>query len=315
MKAIGCTEYGGLDVIKKLDIEKPSPAPGEVLIKIHAAGTNPVDYKIREGRLIDRMPNIFPIVFGWDAAGVVESVGEEVAGVAAGEEVFAYTRKDTIHDGTYAEYITVPADVVCVKPGRLSMAEAAAVPLAGLTAYQSLIETAALSAGETVLIHAGAGGVGGFAIQIAKDAGATVITTASEKNHEYITSLGADRVIDYTKRDFRDAVTERFPQGVDVVYDTVGGEVYEQSLDVVKMGGRLVSILQKPDPVLDDRYGIKTQYVFVRPDGKQLAVLKEMVEAGKFQVKVTELPLADVAEAHRLLEGRHVTGKIILSVE
>jgi NADPH2:quinone reductase len=314
MRAIGCTEYGGLEVIKELGIKKPIPGPGEVLIKIHAAGANPVDYKIRQGRLKDRMPNIFPIVFGWDAAGTIEAASEGIGDFSIGDEVFAYTRKDTIHDGTYAEYIAVPAEFVCGKPDGLSMSEAAAIPLAGLTAYQSLIETAGLTGRETVLIHAGAGGVGGFAVQIAKNVGATVISTAGEKNHDYVKTLGADYVIDYTKHDFRDAVGELYPDGVDVVYDTVGGDVYQKSLEVIKKGGRMVSILQKPEPELEKNYGITTQYVFVRPDGKQLGVLKKMAEAGTLFTKVTEIPLDNAAKAHRMLESRHVTGKIVLMV-
>jgi NADPH:quinone reductase-like Zn-dependent oxidoreductase len=273
-----------------------------------------VDFKIREGFLKERLPNVFPIILGWDFSGVVEEVGGSVTGYKAGEPVFGYARKDTIHDGCYAEYIAVSPKHLCLKPNNLSDAEAAAVPLAALTAYQALYEGLRLQESESILIHAGAGGVGGFAIQLAKGAGAHVITTASARNHEYVRSLGADDVIDYDQVDFVRAIREKHPEGIDLVFDTVGGDVQRRSADVLHPEGRLTSILALDEEFFKQRELVAT-YVFVRPEAGQLLYLKKLLEGGHLKVTLANvLPLEEVARAHELIESRHVRGKIVLQI-
>jgi NADPH:quinone reductase-like Zn-dependent oxidoreductase len=287
-----------------------------VLIRVRAAGINPVDYKVRQGNLAGRIPHSFPLIPGWDAAGVVEQVGPAVTDIAPGDEVYAYCRKDFVRDGTYAELVSVRDDAVARKPARLSFEEAGGVPLAGLTALQLLRFALDIKAGERVLIHAAAGGVGSFAVQIAKDDDAHVIATASAANHAYLRGLGADDVIDYTSEDFVDAVRERYPDGIDAVADLVGGDVQQRSAEVLASGrGRLGSIIAPPDAdALRDR-GLRGHYVFVRPSASGLRVLAAMADAGRLRVHLQEVvPLGEAARAHETLEGGHVRGKIVLRV-
>jgi NADPH2:quinone reductase len=314
MKAIGINKFGGREVLEPLELPTPQPGPNEILIQIKAAGVNPVDYKIREGLFKGRMPHEFPIILGWDAAGVVESVGTEVKSFKKGDEVFAYCRKEKIHDGTYAEYIVVEPRHLALKPKNLSFEEAAALPLAGLTAYQSLFEGIQLKPGETILIHAGAGGVGGYAIQFAKNIGAHVITTASGKNAEYVKSLGADEVVDYGKEDFVNAIKKTYRDGIDAVFDTVGGDTQKKSADVLKKGGRITSILAMDENYFKER-GVIPHYVFVRPDSEQLCKIKELVEQGKLKVHLAAtLPLAEARKALEMIESGHTRGKLVLRV-
>lgn len=315
MKAILFTHYGDLDVLKYGEMPDPHPGPGEVRIHVRAAGVNPVDFKIRKGYLKERMPNQLPIIPGWDAAGVIDMVGKGVSSLAKGDEVYAYCRKPVIQFGTYAEYVVVPETFVALKPKKASFEEAASIPLAALTAWQSLFDAAGLKAGQSVLIHAGAGGVGGFAIQLAKNAGARVIATGSAKNHAYIRSLGADHVIDYTVGDFRTAVKSLYPDGVDVVYDTVGGEVQVRSGDVIRPGGTIVSILAYDDEEALKRRGIQTKYVFVSPNRDQLRALAGLYDEGKLTTHLAKVyPLSHAAEAHRQIETSHTAGKLVLTV-
>jgi NADPH:quinone reductase-like Zn-dependent oxidoreductase len=234
MRAIGIREFGGRDKLELLELPDPKVPPDAVKIRVRAAGVNPVDWKIREGRSEPRFPHVFPVVLGWDAAGVVEDVGPGVDEVAPGDEVFAYCRKHFIGEGTYAEFVSVPVTFVARKPTTLSFEEAGAMPLAALTAYQALFFGAGLTAGETVLVYAAAGGVGSFAVQLALDAGADVIGVASEANREYVLGLGAYEVIDYTQGDVVAALRKFKPNGVDVVLDTIGGETLERSTDAVR---------------------------------------------------------------------------------
>lgn len=315
MKAMGIRRYGGPEVIERLELDLPAPGPGEILVQIHAAGVNPADWKIREGLFKDRMPSEFPIVLGWDAAGVVEAVGKDVARVKSGDEIFAYCRKDKIHDGSYAEAILLNEIHLAPKPKNLSFEEAAAVPLAGLTAYQALFEATQLKAGETILIHAGAGGVGSFAIQLAKNAGARVLTTASARHHDYLRQLGADEILDYTQENFVSAAKRIFPEGIDAVFDTVGGQTQLDSAEVLKPGGRLTSLLALNEDYFRQR-GLQPHYVFVRPENSQLRKLGGLIEAGKLRVKLEKVfPLEEAAEAHRLIEAKHSQGKIVLKVK
>jgi NADPH2:quinone reductase len=316
VRAIGIREFGGRDKLERLELPEPKIPPDGVKIRIRAAGVNPVDWKLREGRLDPAFPHFFPVVPGWDAAGVVEAVGPSVVEVAPGDEVFAYCRKHFIGEGTYAEYVTVPVTYVAHKPARLSFEEAGAVPLVGLTAYQALFFAAGLTAGETVLVYGASGGVGGFAVQIAVAAGAEVIAVAREEHEEYVLGLGAYEVIDYTNQDVVAATRDLVPGGVDVVLDVVGGETLARAVEMVRDEGRIVSIAQPPT---DDRFrarGIHPSYVFVRPDGEQLEELGELVENEQLVVHLHEVvPLEEAARAHELLENGHVRGKVVLRVD
>jgi len=315
MKAVAIENYGGRDQLKVMDLPKPKPAAGEILVRVRAAGMNPVDVKIREGLLKDRLPNVFPIILGWDAAGVVEDVGPNAETFKTGSEVFAYCRKPVIQHGTYAEFVCIPETFAAPKPRNMSFVEAAAVPLAALTAYQSLHDVAGLGQGQTVLIHAAAGGVGGFAVQIAKNLGARVIGTASAANHDYVRGLGADEVIDYTRQDFRDAVTALHRDGVDVAFDTVGGDVQVKSAEVVRKDGVLVSLLAYKNEADLQKFGIRTKYHFVAPNADHLRVLAGWAESAKLRVHIAHaLPLDQAARAHEMIESRHTCGKIVLVV-
>lgn len=316
MRAVGIREFGGRDKLEVLDVPEPKVPPDFVKIRVRAAGVNPVDWKIREGRSEPRFPHVFPVVLGWDAAGVVEEVGPGVVELAPGDEVFAYCRKHFVGEGTYAEYVSVPVTAVARKPASLDFEHAAAFPLTALTAYQALFFGAGLTAGETVLVYAAAGGVGGFAVQLALDAGAEVIGVASERNREYVLGLGAYEVIDYTQKDVVDTVREFAPDGVDVVVDTVGGDSLTRAVDAVRDEGRLVSIVQPPVEEHFSARGITPGYVFVRPDGEALEELGEMAGSGRLTVDLQEvLPLEEAARAHELSEAGHVRGKLVLRVD
>lgn len=315
MKAIALNEFGGIEVLKQIEAPDPHPEAGEVRIRIKAAGVNPVDAKIRKGYLQTRIPHQFPVIPGWDAAGVIDQVGAGVTSMKVGDEVYAYCRKPVVQYGTYAAYVVVPETSVAHKPVKASFEEAAAIPLAALTAWQCLFDAAGLQAGQTALIHAGAGGVGGFAVQLAKNRGARVISTGTVRNHAYIKLLGADEVVDYSVGDFREAVRNWCPAGVDVAYDTVGGEVQQRSADVVKKGGTLVSILAYENEEALKQKGIQTKYVFVSPNRGQLSELAALFDGGKLKVRLaTTLPLEQAGEAHRIIETSRTVGKIVLKV-
>jgi NADPH2:quinone reductase len=315
MKAIVCNEYGRADVLHYTVVPDPVPGPNEVRVKVSAAGVNPVDAKIRQGLLLQRLPHQLPIIPGWDAAGVVDMLGPGETTLSIGDRVYSYCRKPVVHDGAYAEYIVLPESQVAPSPTTIDDTAAAAVPLAALTAWQSLFDAGQLKAGERILIHAGAGGVGAFAIQMAKHAGAYVVATASRSNHNYLRELGADMVIDYTATDFRDAVLSAFPGGLDVVYDTVGGEVQTKSADALKRDGRLVSILAFQQEAAINARGIHTRYVFVAPNRDQLVHIARLIDGGYLRVKLAAvLPLEQAAEAHRMIETQHTSGKIVLRI-
>jgi NADPH2:quinone reductase len=315
MQAILCDRFGGAEVMEYREIETPTPGPGEVLIRIHAAGVNPVDWKIREGGLARLFPCKFPLIPGWDAAGTIAALGDGVTGLSLGERVWSFCRKPDIQWGTYAQYVVMSADGVAPMPANLTFAQASTVPLAALTAWQSLLEVAQVRPGQSVLIHAGAGGVGGFAIPIAKWAGACVIATAKEANHTYVRTLGADHVIDYSAADFVAATRALCPEGVDMAFGTVGGEVLTRSYETVKPGGILVSITDKTDKDLAERLGIRCKYVFVKPDARHLRHLAALAEQGILQMPdIIEMPLEQAAQALDLSRTGHVRGKIVLTV-
>jgi NADPH2:quinone reductase len=315
MRAIVFDAFGGSEKLRMAEVHKPAPAAGEVLIEVHCASVNPVDWKIREGMLAELFPYAFPIVPGWDAAGVVAGVGKGVTGFREGDKVYAYCRKQKVQHGTYAEYVTMAADAVAPMPGNLNFAAASTIPLTGLTAWQSLFEAGKLSAGQKVLIHAGAGGVGSLAIQFAKNAGATVYTTARGRNHAYVKGLGADAAIDYSREKFVDAVRALAPEGLDLVYDTVGGHVQAESYKTLKRGGMLVSIINLPESGDAERYGARTNFVFVSPNGGQLREIAALIEAGKVRpAEYEEIPLDRAAEAQERSRTGLVRGKIVLDI-
>lgn len=312
MRAVSFDNFGDESVLQLREHPDPVPGKGEILIRVMAAGVNPVDWKIREGLLKTRMPHQFPIIPGWDVAGKVEKLGPGCRRFKKGAAVYAYARKPVIKDGCYAEYVVLPEKNVALKPESMDFKQAATVPLAALTAWQSLFDAAGLEKGQTVLIHAAAGGVGGFAVQLAKWKGARVIATASAKNHEYVRSLGADEVIDYTQSDFVEAVRALAPKGVDVAYDTVGEEVQIRSLQTVRKGGTLVTILA-PTPEAQSARGVHLKYVFVAPNAAQLARLAKLIDSGRVKTHIAaEFPLDQAAEAQRMIRSGHTRGKIVI---
>lgn len=315
MKAVYIRQFGDSSALEIGDVPTPEPGAGEVKIRIDHTSVNPVDWKIREGYLEAMMPHVFPLVLGWDAAGTVTQVGDNVTSVNVGDEVYSYARQPTVQFGTYAEYTVVDASAVAAKPKSLNFAEAATVPLVALTAWQSLVGFAEVGPGDNVFITAGAGGVGSFGIQFAKERGASVVTTASERNHEYVRGLGADHVVDYTKGDTVAAV-RAWNDSVDVVFDCAGGESLTEGWDVVKDGGRVVSIVDTPSDELAKSRGVRAGFVFVEPNGAQLAEIGALIDAGK--VQVPHLQVKSVRDAGAALDenqSRHVRGKVALSID
>ncbi len=307
MKAVRYHAFGGPEVLKYEDTPKPEPKANEVLIKVHAAGVNPIDWKFRSGK-IGSGGMKFPITPGYDASGVVESVGGDVKDIKAGDEVYSFV--GLTRSGTYAEYTIARAADVAKKPKSIDHAHAAGVPLAALTAWQALFDKAKLEAGQTVLIHAGAGGVGHFALQFAKAKGARVIATASAGNQAFLKELGADQTIDYKSQKFEEIVKD-----VDVVLDAVGGETLERSYGVLKRGGTLVSIAGAPDAAKMKAGEIKGMRVLVAPNAKQLAEIADLIDAGKVKPHVgATFKLKDAALAHELSETGHARGKTVLIV-
>jgi NADPH2:quinone reductase len=316
VRAIIVDRFGGPETMRIGEIETPIPGPGEVLIRVRAAAVNPVDWKIREGGLARLFPCKFPLIPGWDAAGTVAMLGEGVTGFSIGERVWAFCRKPDIQWGTYAEYVTMSADGIAPMPASLGFAESSAIPLAGLTAWQSLFDLADIRPGQVVLIHAGAGGVGSLAVPLAKWAGATVITTARAENHDYVRSLGADHVIDYTADDFVAATRAIAPEGVDFAYGTVGGEVLARSYQTVRPGGLLVSITDKTDKDAAERLGFRVKYLFVKPNGAQLRRLAGLMDQGILRPPdIEEMPLTEAAAALERNRRGHGRGKIVLRVD
>ncbi len=307
MKAIALEKYGSPDDLRLVDLPEPKVAPGEVLIRVKAAGVNPVDWKLAAGYLDPIMEIRFPLISGWDVAGVVEKVGLDATEFAVGDEVFGYVRKDWAQNGTYAELVSAPVRTLAKKPASLSWEEAAGVPLAGLTAYQAL-RRVGLDKGDTVLIHAAAGGVGSLGVQIAVALGARVIGTASERNHAYLRELGAEPVT--YGEGLADRVRELAPAGVDAVLDFVGEGAVAQSLPLVKQGDRIASIADG-----EAALGAGGHYVWVRPSAEDLTALGQLADAGKLAVHVDKaFPLAEAAEAWRLSQEGRTRGKIVLTV-
>lgn len=310
MKAAYYDEFGGPKGVKTGELDLAELKEGEVLVKIKAAGVNPVDAVITKGYYKDMMPHSFPIIPGWDLAGAIEKRGHAARRFEEGDEVYAYARRPEVKWGTFAEYIVIPESYLARRPNSISMEEAAAIPLAGLTAYQALYVAGDLSAGQKLLILGSSGGVGSFGIQLAKARGAEVIGVASNKNHDYMRSLGADHTIDYHDRDIGEAVKDIYPEGVDLIFDCTSGESLQKSLKSLKGSGKLVSILNQGED-LDKK--IDFEFVFVEPNAKQLDHLAKLVDDGKLKVEISRTySLDESAKALEQIQSLHTTGKIVI---
>ena len=304
MKAIRIHQYGGPEVLAQVETQRPTPGPNELLIKVAAASVNPFDWKVRAGYMKQFFPLTFPATLGWDVSGTVEEVGAAVTRFKRGDEV--YTRLEA--GGGYAEYTVADETIVASKPRTSDHVQAAAVPTAGLTAWQALFEVAQLRAGQKVLIHAAAGGVGNFAVQFAKAKGAYVIGTASSRNQSLLRELGVDIALDYNKTRFEDVVRD-----VDVVLDTIGGDTQDRSFKVLKKGGILVSIVQPPSNELAAKYGVRALFYGGHPSSADLTEISKLIDSNKVKPLVeTVLPLADARQAHELSQSGHARGKIVL---
>jgi NADPH:quinone reductase-like Zn-dependent oxidoreductase len=305
MKAIRFHEHGGREVLKYEDARRPTPAEDELLVRVIAAGVNPVDALIRRGGRRAQLP----FTPGHDLAGIVESVGPGVTTFRPGDDVYACLPLD--RGGAYAEFAIVREEEAAPKPQTASFAEAAAVGVAALTAWQAFFDTADLQPGQTVLIHGGSGGVGTMAIQLAKWKGARVIATASTRNQDYLKELGADVAIDYTTQRFEDIAKD-----VDVVLDAVGGETRDRSIPTLKQGGILITIAGPPVPQDAARNaGIRATGMLVKRSGEQLRKIAELIDSGDLKIVVSqELPLSKAAKAHEQIETKHTRGKIVLKV-
>ncbi|MFI7615473.1 NADP-dependent oxidoreductase [Nonomuraea terrae] len=307
MKAVVLDKFGSADDLRVVDLPEPKVAPGEVLIRVKAAGVNPVDWKLAAGYLDPIMETGFPLIPGWDVAGVVERVGLDSPEFAVGDEVYGYARKDWAKNGTYAELVSANVRMLARKPSSATWEQAAGVPLAGLTAYQA-IKRAGVTEGDTVLVHAAAGGVGSLGVQIAAALGARVIGTAGERNHDFLRSLGAEPVA--YGEGLADRVRALAPEGVDAALDFVGSdEAVDVSLALARRADRVVSIAAGR---VQEHGG---HIIWVRPDAADLATLAELIDAGKMTIHVDKtLPLAEAAEAWRLSATGRTRGKIVLTL-
>ena len=304
--AIRFHDYGGPEVMKLEQTPCPVPKADEILVRVHAMGVNPVDWKVREGLARKRLNIALPAIPGGDISGVIEQVGAEASGVSVGQPVFAMVGLL----GAYSEHVAIKPGITAPKPANLDHVQAASVPLAALTAWKGLFELGGLERGQRVLIHAAAGGVGSFAVQLARNAGARVVGTASADNVAYLRDLGADEVIDYRKGSF-----DPHAHSFDVVLDLIGGETGTRSLQLLKKGGIHVGVLPPPEPVLQqaEAAGLRVAAVQVVPDGGRLREIGKLIEAGKVRTTVAAVfPLDQVAQAHEESKKGHTRGKIVL---
>jgi NADPH:quinone reductase-like Zn-dependent oxidoreductase len=312
MRAIAVNEWGGRDKLELMELEPPPVAPDGVLLRIQAAALNPVDAKAREGGLADKFPHHFPVILGWDAAGIVEEVGPAVTWFKPGDRAYGYCRRQELEYGTYADYVTVPEGYLAHMPDELGFVEASALSLTGLTAHQGL-EIIGLRGGEHLFVQGGAGGVGHMVVQLAVARGARVAATASPGNHDFLRELGAEPF------DYHDPeLLQRWREwtggaGADAAFDIFGGDGLEQCFSVMRKGGRLVSIAAPPPP----RDGIEVRYEFVRPSGYDLGEhITPLVNEGSLRAHVQQTwPLEHAADAMEILEQGHVRGKLVLTLD
>lgn len=306
MKAVVAHEYGEPEVLKYEDVPRPEPKENELLVRVIACGVNPADPLVISGRLAKEFGTHLPLIPGYDVAGVVEAAGARVTRFKKGDAVYGYA----LFGGGWAEYAVLGENEAALKPKSATFVETAAVPMGALTAWQSLIDTAKLSPGQTILVHGGSGGVGSFAVQIAKARGAKVIATASSANQDLLKQLGVDVAIDYTKTKFEDVAKD-----VDVVFDTVGRDTLARSYALVKKGGIVTTIVGRPDPAQLEKYGIRGSSVWSHPDGNELAEITTLIEAGKIKPVVGQvLPLVEAVRASQQAETHHTRGKIVLKI-
>ena len=308
MKAMVVHEFGGPEVMKYEDAPRPEPKDDEILVQVMAAAVNPVDSYVRQGMFAKRGMDNRPAIIGYDISGVVEKTGTNAKKFKAGDKVYSYL--SVMRGGGYAEFAIAKESETALKPKNINFEEAAAVPLAATTAWQSLVDEAKLNAGQTVLVHGGSGGVGSFAIQIAKARGVKVIATASTAHQDLLKQLQVDQAIDYTTTKFEDMVKD-----VDVVLNCVRAEALARSYGVVKKGGIIVSITDEPDQTECAKHGIRGSRLGAHPDANVLEELTKLIEAGKMKPIVSQtLPLADASKAHQQIETHHTLGKIVLKV-
>jgi NADPH:quinone reductase-like Zn-dependent oxidoreductase len=308
MKAIRIHQFGGPEVLRAESVDRPTLKTGEVLVKIRGAGINPVDTKIRDGAFPKIKQDQLPIILGRDICGVIDDSAGDKSEWPSGTEVFALLSWSL---GGYAEYVAVSSALLSRKPATLDAVEGASVPLASLSAWQGLFDHGGLTKGQTVLIHAGSGGVGHFAIQFAKVRGARVVTTASANNLDFVSQLGADAVIDYKKQKF-----EEVAKDIDVVIDLIGGDTRERSWQVLKRGGILVSTLGQPDGKQAAKYGVRAVGYMTEPNPLQLNEIRDLIDTGKVSPTVTRsFSLDNAAEAHTYLEKQHPRGKLVFSIK
>jgi NADPH:quinone reductase-like Zn-dependent oxidoreductase len=308
MKAVRFHAYGGPDVLVLEEVLRPQPEADEVLIRVQGAGVNPLDWKVRAGHVKEWLQHHLPLIPGWDVSGVVDAVGEGVTAFKSGDGVYGMLNFKL--DGAYAEYVVAKAQDLASPPKSIDRVQAGAVPLAALTAWQALFNVAGLASGQSVLIHAAAGGVGHFAVQFAKWKGARVIGTASAANAGFLRDLGAAEAIDYKATRFEEAVRE-----VDVVLDTLGGDIQRRSWQILKKEGILVATLGISSPEVARQHQVRGEGVMVQPDSAQLAEIASLIDAGTVNPVITVvLPLAEAAQAHELSQSGHTRGKIVLQV-
>ena len=310
MKAAQLFSYGGKDSIKIVAIEKPKLKPGQVLVEAHAISVNPFDYAVREGTYKEFILLNLPATLGSDVAGVVIEIGDEVSGFEIDQEVYGMAGA-TSGNGSYAEFVPVSSKQLVSKPTSLDFETAAAVPLAGLSAYQGLVDHIGIQAGQKILIHGGGGGIGSLAIQIAKNIGAYVATTVSERDIDYVKNLGADEVVDYKTQDFSTILKD-----FDAVFDTVGGETNKKSYKVLKHGGNLVSMVDEFDEELVKSTGINYIHQSTVPSNENLNKLTELIDTGKLKVNIDKVFAFDqTAEALEYLKTGHPRGKVVVKIK
>jgi NADPH:quinone reductase-like Zn-dependent oxidoreductase len=306
MKAVVAHEYGPPEVLKIEEAPRPEPSEDEALVRVIASSVNPADPLTLNGKYAREFGTHLPLIPGYDIAGVVEKTGANVTKLKVGDAVYGYPT----FGGGWADYVTVKQGEVAAKPKSLNFVEAAAVPMGALTAWQALVDVAKLQPGQTVLIHGGSGGVGSFAIQIAKARGARIIATASTANQDLLKQLGADLAVDYTKTKFEDVAKD-----VDVVLDPVGKETLARSYGIVKKGGIVMSLVARPDPVELEKRGIRGAGISVHPDSEDLAEIAQLIDAGKLKPIVTQVvPLSEAIAAQQQAATHHTRGKVVLRI-
>ncbi|WP_103666059.1 NADP-dependent oxidoreductase [Gracilimonas amylolytica] len=313
MNAAFIEDYGDLNNIKTGTLDKPEAGEGEVLVRVKAAGVNPVDAAVAKGMLKDAIPGEFPLIPGWDVAGVVEETGYAARRFQAGDEVYAYARRPLIKHGTFAEYIALPDAYLAERPTNISIEEAGGIPLVGLTAYQSIFDFGELKKDQTILILGASGGVGTLAIQLAKSVGANVIGVASKANHDYMKDLGADITIDYNDHHVGEAVQKVQPEGVDLIFHCSRGDSFAQVMEtgVLKDGGKIASITKSKPDISDD---IEFKYVFVEPNSEQLEHIAALADNGKIRVPISKTyTLEETGQALQEIEKLHTRGKLIIT--